>query len=92
MIEYINIQPIKVGMRVSVQHKLARDVDQTRPGGPIETRYQYLPGKVTATRVLHGRREFKVALERAHPSGQEWFWLGVVFPFGSEPQEAHAGT
>ena len=88
MIEYINTQPIKVGMRVSVQHKLARDVDQTRPGGPIETRYEYLPGRVTETRVLHGRREFKVALEGRHPSGQEWFWLGVVFPFGAEPKEA----
>jgi len=90
MIEYINTQPIKVGMRVSVQHKLARDLDQTRPGGPIETHYEYLPGKVIETRVLHGRREFKIALERPHPSGQEWFWLGVVFPFGSEPQETHA--
>jgi hypothetical protein len=90
MIEYINTQPIKIGMRVSVQHKLARDMDPTRPGGPIETHYEYLPGKVSATRVLHGRREFKVALERPHPSGQEWFWLGVVFRLGSEPQATHA--
>ena len=92
MIDYINTQPIKVGMRVSVQHKLARDVDQTRPGGPIEARYDYLPGKVTATRVLHGRREFKVALERPHPGGQEWFWLGIIFPAGSEPKETQVGA
>ena len=85
MIEHINTEPIKVGMNVSVQHKFTRDLDQTRPGGPIAAEYRYLSGKVLETRVLHGRREFRVALEQPHPAGQEWFWLGVVFPQGQEP-------
>jgi hypothetical protein len=85
MIEHINIEPIKVGMAVSVQHKHTRDLDPSRPGGPIEARYTYLPGTVIETRVLHGRREFRVLLESPHPGRQEWFWLGVVFPKGSEP-------
>jgi hypothetical protein len=86
MIEHVNVAPIKVGMKVSVQHKLARDLDPTRPGGPIETHYEYLTGEVLETHVLHGRREFRVKLERPHPGGQEWFWLGVVFPAGQEPR------
>lgn len=86
MIEHINVTPLKVGMQVSVQHKMARDLDTTRPGGPIETHYEYIPGEVVDTRILHGRREFKVKLERPHPAGQEWFWLGVVFPSGAEPR------
>jgi hypothetical protein len=85
MIEHINIAPIKIGMRVSVQHKLARDLDPSRPGGPIQTQYDYIAGEVVETRVIHGRREFKVRLERPHPGSQEWFWLGVVFPRGEEP-------
>ncbi len=85
MIEHINIEPIKVGMRVSVQHKLTHDLDQSRPGGPIESRYVYLHGKVMAKRVLHGRHEFEVELDHPHPAGQTWFWGGVVFPPGSEP-------
>lgn len=85
MIEHINIERIKVGMRVSVQHKLTHDLDQSRPGGPIESRYVYLEGEVTATRVLHGRHEYEVDLQIPHPQGQTWFWRGVVFPSGSEP-------
>jgi hypothetical protein len=85
MIEYINTEPLKVGMRVSVQHKFTRDLDPTRPGGPIEARYEYIPGTVTAARKIHGRQEFQVKLDRPHPAGQEWFWLGVVFPAGAEP-------
>ena len=85
MIEHINIETIKVGMKVSVQHKLSHDLDQSRPGGPIENRYVYLQGKVMAARVLHGRHEFQVDLDELHPAGQTWFWLGVVFPSGSEP-------
>lgn len=85
MIEHINTEPLKVGMRVSVQHKFTRDLDESRPGGPIESRYQYLPGKVVERRVIHGRTEFRVKLDKPHPSGQEWFWLGVVFPQGAEP-------
>ena len=85
MIEYINTDPIKVGMKVVVQHKYSRDLDPTRPGGPIESRYEYLPGVVEATRKIHGRQEFKVRLEKEHPGGQTWFWLGVVFPEGKQP-------
>jgi len=86
MIEHINIEPLKVGMPVVVQHKFTRDLDTTRPGGPIESRYVYLPGTVRESRVLNGRLEFKVDLDEAHPAGQEWFWLGVVFPAGKEPR------
>lgn len=86
MIEHINVEPLKVGMRVTVQHKFTRDLDTTRPGGPIEAAYTYLPGTIQETRVIHGRREFKVQLESPHPGGQEWFWMGVVFPEGKEPQ------
>jgi len=86
MIEHINTEPLKVGQRVSVQHKFTRDLDPSRPGGPIEATYTYLPGTVSETRVIHGRREFRVKLESPHPAGQEWFWLGVVFPEGSEPR------
>lgn len=85
MIEHINTQPLKVGQRVVIQHKFSRDLDTTRPGGPIEQRYQYMPGKVTETRILHGRREFKVQLDRPHPVGQDWFWMGIVFPEGKQP-------
>lgn len=85
MIEHINTEPLKVGMRVVVQHKYTRDLDPTRPGGPIEGRYVYLRGEVVAERKIHGRREFKVKLEKPHPAGQEWFWLGVVFPEGKQP-------
>ena len=85
MIEHINTEPIKVGMYVTVQHKHTRDLDPTRPGGPIEARYGYLPGKVIETRVRHGRPEFRIQLEKPHPGEQEWFWLGVVFPKRSEP-------
>ena len=31
------------------------------------------------------REAARINLDKAHPSGQEWFWLGVVFPEGSEP-------
>jgi hypothetical protein len=85
MIEFINIEPLKVGMQVVVQHKFTRDLDPTRPGGPIEATYRYLPGVVQETRVIHGRREFRVKLQEPHPAGQEWFWLGVVFPEGAQP-------
>ena len=85
MIEHINITPLKIGQRVRVQHKFARDLDESRPGGPIRSEYQYLPGVVQATRVIHGRREFKVQVESAHPAGQEWFWLGVLFPEAEIP-------
>ena len=85
MIEHINTEPLKVGQRVSIQHKFSRDLDESRPGGPIEEQYEYIPGTVLESRLLHGRREFRVNLDKAHPSGQEWFWLGVVFPEGSEP-------
>jgi hypothetical protein len=85
MIEHINTEPLKVGMRVVVQHKYTRDLDPSRPGGPIEEQYEYLPGEVVAERKIHGRREFKVELEKPHPAGQEWFWLGVVFPQGKQP-------
>ncbi len=85
MIEHINIDPLKVGMKVRVQHKFSRDLDPTRPGGPIEAAYVYLPGVVRETRKIHGRQEFKVQLESPHPAGQEWFWLGVVFPEGKQP-------
>lgn len=86
MIEYINVEPLKTGMRVVVQHKFTRDLDTTRPGGPIEATYEYLPGTVRDRRKLNGRLEFKVDLDRPHPAGQEWFWLGVVFPEGKEPR------
>jgi len=86
MIEHINTEPLKVGQRVSVQHKYTRDLDPSRPGGPIEAKYVYLSGTVSESRVIHGRREFRVKLDAPHPAGQEWFWLGVVFPAGSEPQ------
>lgn len=86
MIEHINTEPLKVGQRVSVQHKFSRDLDPSRPGGPIEAAYTYLPGTVSETRVIHGRREFRVKLDAPHPAGQEWFWLGVVFPEGAEPR------
>ncbi len=85
MIEYINTDPIKVGMKVVVQHKFSRDLDTTRPGGPIEATYDYLPGVVREARKIHGRQEFKVELDAPHPSGQQWFWLGVVFPEGKQP-------
>ncbi len=86
MIDYINTDPLKVGMRVKVQHKFSRDLDPSRPGGPIESQYLYLPGTVIESRKIHGRQEFKVKLEQPHPAGQEWFWLGVVFPEGKEPR------
>jgi hypothetical protein len=86
MIEHINTEPLKVGMRVCVQHKFTRDLDHTRPGGPIEEVVQYLPGKVVQVRKIHGRQEFKVTLETPHPGGQEWFWRGVVFPEGRTPR------
>jgi hypothetical protein len=85
MIEHINTQPLKVGMRVSIQHKYTRDLDESRPGGPIEARYEYLSGQVVEARIIHGRQEFRVKLNELHPSGQEWFWLGVVFPEGEQP-------
>ncbi len=86
MIEHINTDPLKTGMRVRVQHKFTRDMDPSRPGGPIEAQYRYLPGMVSDSRLIHGRREFKVKLDEPHPAGQEWFWLGVVFPEGKEPK------
>lgn len=86
MIEHINTDPLKTGMRVRVQHKFTRDMDPSRPGGPIEAQYRYLPGTVSDSRLIHGRREFKVKLDEPHPAGQEWFWLGVVFPEGKEPK------
>jgi hypothetical protein len=85
MIEHINTTPLKIGQKVRVQHKFTRDLDPTRPGGPIRAEYVYLPGVVEETRVIHGRREFKVRLEAPHPAGQEWFWLGVVFPESEVP-------
>jgi len=86
MIEHINTATLKKGMRVSVQHKFSKDLDLTRPGGPIEAAYQYLPGKIVDTRTITGRLEYRVDLDRPHPSGQAWFWRGVIFPEGTEPR------
>lgn len=75
----VNTAPLKVGMRVVVRHKHAKDV-LPRPGGPIEEVVVYLPGQLVETRTITGRQEFKVRFDTAHPTGQEWFWRGVVFP------------
>ncbi len=75
---------LKKSDRVVVRHKLARDLDN-RPGGPIEEVIDYLPGRIADIRTRSGRQEFKVDLERSHPTGQEWFWLGVVYPEGFQP-------
>ena len=86
MIEHINVERLKKGMRVVVQHKFSRDLDPTRPGGPIEAEYTYLAGTIVDTRTFTGREEYKVRLEDSHPAGQEWFWRGVIFPEGKEPR------
>jgi hypothetical protein len=86
MIDHINTATLKKGMRVSVQHKFAHDLDPDRPGGPIQSEYVYLPGTVVDTRTITGRQEYKVELEQPHPAGQTWFWRGVVFPAGQEPK------
>jgi len=80
----INTKALKKGDRVVVRHKYARDLE-SRPGGPIEEVIDYLPGKIVEVRTQNGRQEFRVALERPHPTGQEWFWLGLVYPEGSQP-------
>ena len=78
----VNTSSLKKGMRVAVRHKYARDV-HALPGGPIEEIVDYLPGVIVEERLVTGRQEFKVRLDKPHPTGQEWFWRGLVYPEGS---------
>jgi hypothetical protein len=79
---HVNTASLKKGMRVVVRHKYARDLDEM-PGGPIEEIVDYLPGTVVDIRKITGRQEFKIRLDRPHPTGQEWFWRGMVYPEGT---------
>lgn len=81
----VNTETLKKGMRVVVRHKYARDLTDT-PGGPIEEIINYLPGHIGAVRTRTGRQEFRVDLDEPHPTGQEWFWRGMIYPEGKQPE------
>lgn len=80
----VNTAPLKVGMRVVVRHKFAKDV-LPKPGGPIESTISFLPGKIVETRIKTGRDEFRVEFDQPHPTGQEWFWRGIIYPENQAP-------
>ena len=75
----VNTDQLKVGIRVVVRHKFAKDT-LPKPGGPIESNISFLPGKIVETRIKTGRGEFRVEFDQPHPTGQEWFWLGIIYP------------
>ena len=78
----VNTAPLKKGMRVVVRHKHARDLSD-RPGGPIEGIVRHLSGVIVEERRLTGRQEFKIRFDEGHPTGQEWFWRGLIYPEGT---------